>query len=245
MKIIKSSSLAIAIALSAISLTSCGLDINGLTRSADSVKGTGRSETKDLVYDSSKISGLDIAAGVNVTYNVVDSAASTTVTIETDEAMMPHVVAKLSGNELCIYRKSDVSDSNIGINVNVSGPSLSSWEMSSGSRLSVNGTVATSAKATIDISSGASAKFTSVKAPKLSIGAASGSVVNVAEFNGGKLSADASSGAIAAIYGIRGASVSADASSGATIRLNGWASDTDFDTSSGGSINSSRLKLTR
>ncbi len=242
MKIIKSLSLPAVIALSVISLTSCGLGINGMP---NSVKKTGRSETKDLVYDSSKISGLDIAAGVIVTYNVADSAASTTVTIETDEAMMPHVVAELIDNKLNIYRESGVSNSNIDINVKVTGPSLSSWDMSSGSRLSVNGTVATSTKAMIDISSGASAKFTGVKAPKLTIDASSGSTVSVAEFNGGNLSADASSGATAAIYGIRGASVSADASSGAIINLYGWAADTDFDTSAGGSINSSRLKLTR
>lgn len=225
MKIIKSLSLAAVIALSAIPLTSCGLDINSLANSVSSVKKTGHSETKDHAFDSSKISGLGIAAGVNATYNVADSAASNTVTIETDEAMMPHVVAELTGNELSIYRKSDISNSDIDINVKVTGPSLSSWKMSSGSRLSVNGTVATSAKATIDISSGASAKFTNIKTPKLTINASSGSAVNVAEFNGGKLSTDASSGA--------------------AIKLIGWASYTDFDTSSGGSINSSQLKLTR
>lgn len=245
MKIIKPLSLAAATALSVISLTSCGLDINSFIKNGNSVKETGRSETKVYLYDSSEISGLAVAAGVIVSYNVVDSATSTTVTIETDEAMMPHVVAELKESNLNIYRESDVSNSDIDIKVKVAGPSLPSWTANSGSQLSVDGAVTTSAGSKIDISSGAIAKFTSVKAPKLSIGASSGAIVKVEEFNGSKLSADASSGAVAAIYGIRGASVTAHASSGAAIKLYGWASDTDFDTSSGGSIDSSRLKLTR
>lgn len=225
MKIIKPLSLAAATALSVISLTSCGLDINSFVKNGNSVKETGRSETKVYLYDSSEISGLAVAAGVNVSYNVIDSATSTTVTIETDEAMMPHVVAELKESNLNIYRESDVSNSDIDIKVKVAGPSLPSWTVNSGSQLSVDGAVTTSTGSKIDISSGAIAKFTSVKAPKLSIGA--------------------SSGAVAAIYGIRGASVTAHASSGAAIKLYGWASDTDLDTSSGGSIDSSRLKLTR
>ncbi len=245
MKFNKSLSLVIAIALSASALTSCGLNINGLAQSIKNVKKSGHTESKNYTFDSSKISGMDIAAGVNVTYTVSDSVASTAVTVETDEAMMPYVVVKLDGNELNIYRESNVSNSNIEINVEVTGPSLTSWEMSSGSQITVNGTVSVSTGAEIDASSGASAKFTSIHAPRLSIDVSSGSIANVAEFNGGKLSVDASSGAIAKITGIRGASVSAEASSGAIVKLDGWAADTDFDTSSGGSIRCSQLKHTR
>lgn len=238
----KSLSMIATIAFTSLTLSACSLNINGLGKS---IQPLGNTETKNYTFDSSKISGLELAAGVNVIYAPAESASTTTVTVETDEAMMPYVRVELDGSELNIYRKSDVSNGKIKINVKITGPSLSSWEMSSGSHLAVNGTVSTSSGVDIDTSSGASATFTSISAPRLSIDASSGSNVRVMGYDGGKLSAEASSGAMAEISGIKGASVSAEASSGGTVNLDGRAVATDFDSSSGGSIHSSKLKLTR
>lgn len=238
----KSLSMITAIALSSLALPACGLNINNLGKS---LKPSGNTETKNYTFNSADISGLDIAAGVKVVYTPVDSAASASVTVQTDEVMMPHVVVELDDRELNIYRKSSFNANGIEINVKITGPALSSWEASSGSELIVAGALSATKEIDIDTSSGAGAKFTDINAPKVSVDVSSGSSAKISGVTAGKLSIDASSGATAEISGIKGSKVSADASSGSTVKLAGWASETSFDTSSGGSIRHSKLNVTQ
>lgn len=242
MSITQSILLTAVFSLTAIASSSCHNVINGIGKS---VKASGQTETKDYSYSSASVKSLDLATGVNVTFIPADSAKTTTVTVETDKAMMPYVVVELDGTELNIYRKNTVNNGGIAIDVEISGPSVSSWELGSGATLKVTGPLTISGTLDIDTSSGAIAYFNEIQAKKLSVDVSSCSSVAVSGVVAGKLSVDASSGAIAKISGIKGAKVSAEASSGAIVSLAGWASDIDTDASSGGSVRHSDLKLTR
>lgn len=211
-----------AIAIAAIiTASSCSHAIGNFK----DVKPTGRIETISHTFQGRAINELDLSAGVDAVYTVDQTAKSTTVTIKTDEAMMPYVRVELDGDGLCIYRQGANNYMGIKVNATVTGPMLKSWDVSSGSNLSVFGDLSALGDVEIDASSGSEAQFYGLCCGKLSVDASSGAAVSV-----DKLTAD---------------KVEADASSGASIKLAGTASVTNFDSDSGGSVNASKLKTAR
>lgn len=203
-------------------------------------------------YDVSSFTGIDVSAGLNVTFT---TGGPQSITVENTKGDFSDISVEVKGDTLMLKRKKKNwgwGKKRLRYNITVSAPVLSDIEASSGS--DITGSGLSGIEVSIDTSSGADATVTNVDAVTVYLDSSSGSDLNVSgkcttvraesssgsDIEAGDLvcqsgRAEASSGSDITIHTTE--RVSADVSSGADVNVRGGPTEVDTDKSSGGSVN--------
>ncbi len=221
-----------------------------VSASALALAGLASAETQ--TYDVSGFSGIDVSAGIDVTFS---TGSSYSVSAENKNGDFSDLKIETSDDALVISRvkKNWTSGWNKRQKyaVTVTAPSLSFINASSGS--DITGSGLSGDQVSLSVSSGADIDVSDIDAVSVSLESSSGSDLNASgtcdsvsadSSSGSDIEAsglicrigdaDASSGSDIEIHATE--SVTADASSGADIDVYGGPTITDIDKSSGGSV---------
>lgn len=144
--------------------------------------------------------------------------------------------------------------------ITVTLPDLEETELSSGASLVLKGEFSSTQKMEFDLSSGSSLNIENLSCPNLSIDtssgasatvsyikgnvdadASSGSSIDLVKAEGGVLELNASSGAGIDANSVKSSSIKANASSGGSISLSGKTNTLNKNTSSGGTVRTTKL----
>lgn len=184
----------------------------------------------EKTYDLAGFEGVSVSAGVKA---IVTVGGDYSVRAESSSDGLEKLEIRVRHGELDIGRKSHFMSfgRHNQVTVYVSMPALMRLDVSSGSETEATGVAG--GPFSVDASSGADASITG-SCDALSLDVSSGASVDASELKCKTGSADASSGGSARIF--VSDSITADASSGGSIRVYGKPTNSNTDTSSGGSV---------
>ncbi len=200
-----------------------------LLTSAAMIFVAGQAHAQSRSFDLDGFEYVSASTGISVTIDVGDEFA---IIAEGDEDDLAELDLAVRDNELFVRRKNKRKRWRSGrVTVNVSMPTLSGLDSSSGASIDASGVE--SDDFNIDSSSGSSIDVTG-SCGTLNVDSSSGSNIEADRLECRSVIADASSGSSIDVYA--GERINADASSGASIRVYGSPTKVYKDTSSGASV---------
>lgn len=197
-------------------------------------------------YKVGSFDELDVSGGVKVQFV---TAASTGVKVEGPTEQINKLEVDNSRGTLSIRPQKDWMGRRHGkdvkdLKITVSSPAVKEVEVSAGASLICQSLYnPTSNKLDIEVSSGSSLNFKSVKCTNVDVEVSSGASANISSLVCNRVEMEVSSGASGKISGIACGHVEVGASSGASASVSGSADSCDIECTSGASVTASQLKV--
>lgn len=164
---------------------------------------------------------IDVGTGMNITFR---QGAFAPIKIIGPAETLSRISVSTKGQKLEIaYRKRHANNNrNTGeVRIEIQAPDVCEFDLGTGAALNIPSGISTSGNVEIDLSTGAVANVSGLKAGNIEIDLSTGAVANVSKINAGK--------------------VDIDASTGAQATLGGKCSYLEIDTSTGAVVNAAKL----
>lgn len=161
-----------------------------------------------------QFSKIDIGTGLNVTFR---QGAYTPIKIIGPSEALSRISVSTRGHELKIKYKKGSNGNNLGeVKIEIQAPDVRGFDIGTGASLSIPSGISTSGNMEIDLSTGAIATISGIRAADLDLDLSTGAVATVTKVNAGQVDIDASTGAQVTVSG-KCSCLEADASTGAII----------------------------
>jgi len=241
---------------------SSGSSSYSTVQSDEKVKLAGDIDSVSYTFEG--ISEYSSSGAAAVIYTPSSTATKTTVTVKADKALLQYIKVKAKGDELRIYRTNSREYRKNKVSITVTGPVMTSYELTSASTMSIKGDLSVpdrtvkietssssgiwaesidAASMSVDASSSSVVKIKSLKTDSFKATATSSSEVGVGQIEVQNAKITASSSADVSLKNISADNVIASATSSADIILSGNTGTADLSSSSSGTISRKKLSV--